>query len=94
MKTQKKRYNYELLKNYCQENNIELLKDYSNDKINRDSIIEGKCIHIDCNETFSKNFKILLLSKGYCSFHTKQNRKETFVKNCLEKIWCEMSFTI
>lgn len=35
----KKKYNFEYLKKYCDENNVELLKDYSNEKINRDTKI-------------------------------------------------------
>jgi hypothetical protein len=38
------RYDYNYLQQYCKENSIELLKDYSTEKVNRDTIIEAKCL--------------------------------------------------
>ena len=34
MNTNKIRYNYEFLQDFCKSNNITLLKDYSNEKVN------------------------------------------------------------
>ena len=61
---QKVRYNYEFLKKYCEENNIVLLKDYSNEKVNRDTKIEGNCISENCNNTFNKSFRNLINTNG------------------------------
>ena len=41
-------YNYNLLEKYCNEKNIELVKDYSNEKVNKQTKIEGKCIFENC----------------------------------------------
>ena len=55
MNTNRIRYNYEFLQNFCKENNIALLHDYSNINILRDSIIEGNCNTSDCSNLFKKN---------------------------------------
>lgn len=38
------RYTSETLIQYCSENKIELVNEYSSENINRESYIEGKCI--------------------------------------------------
>lgn len=38
------RYDYNFLIKYCDKHNIELEKDYSNDVINQNTCIIGKCI--------------------------------------------------
>ena len=40
------KYDYKYLSEYCKKNNITLNKDYSVDKINRDTIINGKCCDV------------------------------------------------
>jgi hypothetical protein len=48
-------YNYKLLQTFCNENKIELTKIYTEqDRINRDTKIEGKCKN--CEEKFSKGY--------------------------------------
>ena len=59
------RYNYEFLQNFCKEYNIILLKDYSSEKINRDSIIEGKCKSENCNEHFKRRLRSLVDNNSY-----------------------------
>ena len=61
MTTNRIRYNYVFLQEFCKEHNIILLKDYSNENINRDIIIEGKCKSDNCNEKCYK--KIFMLHK-------------------------------
>jgi hypothetical protein len=58
------KFNSETLKEYCNTNKIALLKSYEN--INRESYIEGKCIHNECNNTFNKNFRQLIKTGAYC----------------------------
>lgn len=61
------RNNYVSQKNHCNANNIELLKDYSNVKLNKLFVIEGKCINYStCNRTFKKTLN-RLFENGYCS---------------------------
>ena len=81
----KTRYDLGLLQTFCQENKIELLKDYSHEKLNRDSIIEGRCIHENCQEHFRKSFKLFVKSNGYCKTHMKENMNEKAKKTCFEK---------
>ena len=73
--TAKQQYNYEYLQQFCQENNIILLKDYSQEKINRDAIIEGKCKTDKCIKTFCKGFRQLTISCGFCKECTELNRQ-------------------
>jgi len=47
------KYNNECLYQYCGENNIDLLNNYSNDNITRESYIEGKCNKENCNKSFT-----------------------------------------
>lgn len=78
--TAKQQYNYEYLQQFCQENNIILTKDYSNEKITRDIKIEGKCKTETCVEIFCKTFRQLTISNGFCKECTCELRKEK-VKN-------------
>ncbi len=72
---QKVRYNYEFLQKYCEENNITLLKDYSNEKVNRDTKIEAKCISENCEYNTEKAFRLVVENGGcYCKTHTKENQ--------------------
>ena len=86
----KKIYNHEVLKEFCKDNSIILSKDYSNEKINRDAIIEGNCSFNGCNEKFQKRFRSIIEYGGcYCKFHTKENRKVNVKKTCLERFGVE-----
>ena len=58
------KFNNETLIDYCNNNDIQLLKNY--DKINRESYIEGKCIN-NCENTFNKNFRQLVKTGAYCA---------------------------
>ena len=76
------KYDHTLLADFCKENNIVLLKDYSNERLNRDTKIEGKCI--SCDETFTKTFRQLYVSNGYCVTHTKTNSKLKYNQTCFK----------
>jgi hypothetical protein len=63
------------LNNYVKKNNIELLKDYSDINICRDTEIEGKCNNEICNNNFKKNFRYLIEEGGpYCDDCTEISR--------------------
>jgi hypothetical protein len=81
------RYNFELLNNYCNENNIILKKDYSKEKINRDTIIEAKCLK--CDDICSKGFREFMKIGCFCKKHTEENRKEKIKATNLERRECE-----
>lgn len=85
------RYNKELLDKFCDENNLVLESSY--DKLNRETIIEGKCNTTGCCNKFYKTFRILLRSKNYCHEcsvingkikSTETNIKKYGVKNPLQ----------
>ncbi len=59
------KYSYASLQKFCNENGIELCKDYSAEFVKRESKIEGKCNSVDCKQIFSKSFRELLENKGY-----------------------------
>jgi hypothetical protein len=61
------KYTKELLNNYCQENNVKLIKDYSNEKIRCDMSLEGNCSNNDCVNTFKKSFKHLIKNGPFCN---------------------------
>ena len=78
------RFDYKLLKSYIEQYNITLLKDYSEQKLSRETIIEGKCI--DCDENTSKNFRLIIENSGfYCTKCTKLNTKIKIKDTCLER---------
>ena len=71
-KKEKTRYDINLLTSFCAENNIELLKDYSNEKVIGKTQIEGKCVNNKCENKFNKKFITLCISNGYCKIcHNK-----------------------
>jgi len=78
----KMRYDYDFLIKYCTDNDITLKKDYTDVKVNRDTIIEAKCL--SCNEMCIKNFRQFIKTECYCKNHTiensKKKAKETFME--------------
>jgi hypothetical protein len=82
----KTRFDFNFLKNYCEENKIELLDDYSEKKINRETIIYANCINEDCSNTVNKTFRNMIeLSGCYCPECTKIQRYAKVKKTCLDK---------
>jgi len=92
MNTNRIRYNYEFLQDFCKENNIGLLHDYSNINILRDSIIEGNCNTIGCSNVFKKKFRQLCVSNGFCDNCTSQNRKNKVKETCIKKFGTDCTF--
>ena len=78
-------YSFEQLQNYCNENNIILIKCYNDCKVTRDTIIEGKCINNDCDSDFNKVFRQLKKSGGYCKKCTNNNTKINIQNTCFKK---------
>jgi len=83
-------YTIELLNKFCSDNNIELLHDYSNEKIWCEMTLEGKCINTDCTNNFKKMFKHLLNHNGYCKQCLKGKNSSINVYNWkLLKSYCD-----
>ena len=80
------RYDYNYLQQYCKENGIELLKDYSTEKVNRDTIIEAKCLTENCNNNVCKDFRAITKFGGcYCINCCINNSNEQRKTTCLKK---------
>jgi len=74
-----------MLMDFCDKNDILLLDDYSNQFINRNSIIEGICKNTDCENIFRKSFRELLKINGYCKDCSKENGKLKIIETNLKK---------
>jgi hypothetical protein len=86
----KVRYDYGLLKKYCEENNVDLKKDYSDESITRNSIIEAKCLK--CDDSCSKAFRQFIQTGCFCKVHTKENWIGKRKATNLEKYGVEYGF--
>jgi len=75
------KYTKELLNNYCQENNVKLIKDYSNEKIWCEMSLEGKCSNTDCVNTFKKLFKNLIKYGSFCIQCNKSKKQNCIIFN-------------
>lgn len=84
------KYSYESLQKFCNENGIELCRDYSTEKVRRETKIEGKCKTEGCNELFNKSFREIIENKGYfckpCFNKISDNKRKN---TCLEKYGVE-----
>jgi hypothetical protein len=87
--TTKIRYDYDFLQQFCNENSIVLTKDYSLEKVNRDTIIEAKCLTEGCQDICSKGFRQITITGSYCERHTKENRKEKVKQTNLKNFGVE-----
>jgi hypothetical protein len=84
------RYNNKYLNNYCEVNNISLLKDYNNTILNRESIIEANCLNKDCENIVEKTFRMIIDYGGcYCNNCTELNKMNKIKQTNLEKYGCE-----
>jgi len=79
------RHDYNNLQKYCQENNIKLLKDYSEEKINLKTKIEGKCVSDNCENYFEKKFIQIIKTGGYCKKCTEEIRMKKIENTTLER---------
>ena len=75
------------VKQYCEENGIDLKKDYSNERMTRDTIIEATCLN--CDSVCSKVFRQFIKVGCYCEIHTKENKQQKAKATNLEKYGCE-----
>jgi hypothetical protein len=87
----KEKYDNDALLKYCNENSICLINNYNNLKINRETIIEGKCIN-GCINIFKKTFRYLKNYGGYCDICTISNKKIKSKNTCLQKYGVENPF--
>jgi hypothetical protein len=79
------KYDYNYLHQFCKENGIKLFKDYSTEKINRDTIIEAKCLMENCNEFCIKNFRAIVNFGSYCKKCKKNISNKKREITCVSK---------
>jgi hypothetical protein len=78
-------FTFDLLEKHVNEKGLVLLKDYSGDKLTRESVIEGICVNENCDKSFSKGFRTLVDHGWYCAdcmVVVKIQKKEN---TCLDK---------
>jgi hypothetical protein len=86
------KYSYTSLQKFCNENGIELCKDYSCEKVRRETKIEGKCKTDGCEQIFNKVFRELNQNMTpYCVKCTYENALEKRKITCLDKYGVEHS---
>ena len=89
----KVKYGFAYLTNFCDENKITLLEDYSDIFVTRDTKIKYQCIYENCSKEYEKSLRDLLLLGGYCRScivllgHIKRG------KTNMEKYGCKVSLS-
>lgn len=84
------KYSYTSLQQFCNENDIELCKDYSNEVVRRETKIEGKCRNEGCNKLFNKVFRELKENNSYyCKLCLNKISNKKRKNTCLEKYGVE-----
>jgi hypothetical protein len=79
------KYNVEYLMLFCKENNITLNTNYTNELINRDTNINGKCITKSCESIFYRSFRELIKLNGYCANCCKEMGKIKIIETNFKK---------
>ena len=82
-------YDFALLDKYCKANNVTLLEEYSNFKLNRLSNIKSKCVYENCINDVNKKFRELEKTGSYCINCIKIKKIERRKQSCLEKYGVE-----
>jgi len=86
----KVKYNYYLLKLFCQVNKLNIIDNLNNSDIFCNTIIEDKCINNNCNNYFNKKFHILYKTKIFtCKKCTIENSKLKIKETITEKYGVE-----
>ncbi len=84
------KYNYELLNKFCKENNLNILENFEETKVNCNVKLTSKCITEDCNEFFHKKFHILYKTKIFtCKKCTCINSSKKIKQTFLDKYGVE-----
>lgn len=79
-------YNFDLLKNFCEKNNVTLLHNYKDINITCHSVIEGKCLTENCDKTFRKQFcSIIKFSSAYCESCITKRTKDKISETVLSR---------
>jgi len=74
------KYDFARLDQYCKDNNVVLLEDYSGCDLNSIKIIKSKCLNESCHNICEKLFKSFIISGSYCNSCSKKNKMDK-IKN-------------
>ena len=83
------KFNFNFLQKYCNENNVMLFEDYSNILLTGNTIIKGKCIYENCQNSFQKKFSNVIKTGAYCKDCCKIISKNRRKQTCLNKYGVE-----
>ncbi len=86
------RYDNNYLNEHCIKNNIILTTDYSFEYINRETIINSKCLYKDCNNICGKTFRNFIKTGSYCAVCALIVGKERSKVTCLSKYGVKHQF--
>lgn len=86
------RYDYDFLIDFCDKNNLKLIVDYKNERVNRDTKIKAQCINCD-NVMVEKAFRELVKRKNFgCIDCSKIIAKERLISTNIKTYGCESIF--
>jgi hypothetical protein len=88
----KETYDFNKLVKYCSESNIELVKNYENVNVTRDTKIYGNCNTNNCCETFAKSLRYMIKYGAYCKKCTYIKQQINIKKTNLNKYGVENPF--
>jgi hypothetical protein len=85
-KKQRISFNYNYLNNFCNENKLKLLNEYSNINVTRETLIDIKCVGEKCENICSKKFRNLVKNQNFGCVNCLSKIKSLKTKNtCLNK---------
>jgi hypothetical protein len=86
------KFTYDLLQEFCKNNNICLSENYENEKLNSHYLIKGKCSILECNNFFYKKLHKLVTTNSLCKNCSIKNAKEVRKETNLKTIGQENYF--
>jgi len=85
----KTRFNNNYLKQFCEENNIHLVNNYTDIEVNRETIVVAKCLTDNCENAVEKTLRRIIECGCYCQECTISNKCTKFKNTCLDRYGVE-----
>jgi len=82
------------LQNYCKENGVQLMEDYSGKNVIGSDRIKMKCIYENCEEQFDKTFRQMVNTGAYCLKCKEIIKDQRSREACLKKYGNERVFAV
>jgi hypothetical protein len=86
------KYNYNLLHEYCNKNNIILTNNFENKNLSAHYLIQGNCSNDNCTNIFNKKFHKLINTNALCNYCIIIEAKEKRKNTNLAAVGCENYF--